>query len=108
MAKGNLPFESLAAVSAAGPGVVNDLQDTLASHSLVATVSGFSGTGNWTISLQVSLDNVTWRTLATYSLNENVSIGLVGSFAARYVRADLEFNPGTTTSITATAWIASA
>lgn len=105
VAKGNLPFESLAAATS-GPGAVNDLEDTLATHSLVATVSGYSGTGNYYVSLEVSLDGSAWRTLSTETLNENVTFGLVGTFAARYVRADLSFDSGT--SATVTAYVASA
>jgi hypothetical protein len=109
MAKGNLPFESLTAATAAGPGAVNDLQDTLALHSLTAQITDFAGTGNWTIRLEASLDNVNFVALQSQTLNEDVNIHFVGvvTFPARYVRANLLLDSGVT-SITVTAWVASA
>ena len=103
------PFMSLNAVTAAGPGAVSNLGGSLAQHSLSASVSNFAGTGNWTISLETSLDNVNFFVLASQALNSNAAIHFSGvvSFPARYVRANLQTDPGTT-SITVTAWVASA
>lgn len=105
----SVPFLSLDAVTAAGDGAVHDLETSQAQHSLTAVVSDYTGTGNWTVYLEASLDNVEFFVLQSQALNENANIHFAGvtSFPARYVRASLATDAGVT-SVTVTAWVASA
>lgn len=103
----SIPVKSLDAASTAGPGAVHDLETTQAQHSVTAAISDFSSPGNWTIYLQVSLDGVSWFSITSQTLNENVQIHLTAAFPARYVRASLAVDEGTV-SISADAWVGSA
>ncbi len=103
------PFKSLNAATAAGPGATQDLGSSQTWHSLSANISNYGGTGNWTVILEASLDNVNFFQLQAQSLAQNAFIHFVGvpSCPARYMRANLLLDPGIT-SVTVTAWVASA
>jgi len=83
-----LPFQSLDAATEAGPGGALDAQESLASWSMVAPVSG-TFEDLVVIALEVSHDGSSWVQLDS----QNVPSGEVGTanataFPARYVRAN--------------------
>jgi hypothetical protein len=97
------------AVTVAGPGATQDLGSSQTWHSLSANITNYTGTGNWTVILEASLDNVNFFQLQAQSLGQNAFIHFVGvpSCPARYVRANLALDAGIT-AIAVTAWVASA
>lgn len=121
-----LPFHSLDAVTAIGPGEVLDLGSDPVDHfSVQFSVAVVPMTGTWTvgIALQGSLDGVTWFNIAPINVNTDELTGsptvtsvsqwgtagnyggnTVTSPLARFVRANLGSDTNVS-SFTADAWI---
>jgi hypothetical protein len=89
-----LPFTSLDAVTDLGPGDSRDFGELLASHCMLVTVSGNSGTSEYvTVYLQGSHDGVKWADMSVVNVNtspgyNNGVFQAVGDLLVRYVRAD--------------------
>ncbi|MFD4343411.1 hypothetical protein ACFWQ6_00765 [Streptomyces coelicoflavus] len=96
-----LPFTSLDAATAAGPGEAKDLEGALAIHFLIAVVTGGPSTAD--IALEGSHDGVTWVTLATASGTVASRTARAEAYAVRYVRANLtSLSGGSAPTVTAT------
>lgn len=111
-----LPFVSLSAAGAAGPGISVDLNGTSNEFTLVTTVTGSPSSVN--VNLEGSHDNVNWFGIVSSTsigsqvvLSTEVTSGQpVGSTPdatykphARYVRAHLvSLSGGTSPTVTAT------
>jgi hypothetical protein len=104
----SLPFTSLNAATAAGPGVVNDLETVSNEHTMIAGCTGSTpGPFGASIALEGSHDGVTWISLSGISFSTGSITGetgtSVGSALVRYVRANLTgIFGGTAPTVTAT------
>lgn len=100
-----LPFTSLSAATAVGPGESLDLEGSFGYHTMV--VSADTGAGHWSVFLEGSHDDINWVSLLNtqYPGAQTAVLG-VGSGGAghlvRYVRANLTSLGGTTPTITVT------
>lgn len=123
----SLPFLSLNGVTGTGAGDAHDLEGVSAYHRMVATMSGYSGSGTVHVVLETSLDGSTWLQYQSSSPTGAPEVQFTGdgtaecplttndvgsptaSFAkpARYVRANVTRYDGTITSGAVTAYVAS-
>lgn len=103
-----LPFTSLNAATAVGPGESLDLEGSFGYHTMIVTAT--SGAGSWNVTLEGSHDDVNWVALSGTQYPNAVTVppssgfqgGLNVGALVRYVRANLTSLGGTTPTITAT------
>jgi hypothetical protein len=101
----SLPFKSLDAATAPGPGASRDLEGVSARHTFVTTATG--DPTSYGVALEGSHDEVTWFTLQTAS---GLSGTVVRSYPdgatahlVRFVRVNLTgLSGGTSPTVTAT------
>jgi hypothetical protein len=92
-----LPFTSLDAATAVGPGESLDLEGSFDQHTMVVTAD--TGAGHWLVYLEGSHDDINWVPLSNTQY-PGVYTAPSGHLV-RYVRANLTSLGGTTPTITA-------
>lgn len=106
-----VPFLSLSAATLVGAGDSHDLEEVLSNHSMVVTISGYSGTGNVQVDLQFSHDDVNWVTVQYAEVSSNADGTFIipsgpsfqiGGYPCRYVRAYLKQLSSGGATVTAT------
>jgi hypothetical protein len=97
-----LPFVSLDAATAVGPGESLDLEGSYDHHTMVVTAD--TGAGHWTVFLEGSHDEINWVQLVNTQYPQAKTVPQPGgdTTLVRYVRANLTSLGGTTPTITVT------
>jgi hypothetical protein len=103
----SLPFTSLNAATAAGPGASNDLETVSNAHTMVVSCTGSTSPFTANYVLEGSHDGTAWISLVNGSFGAGATVSSistsVGSALVRYVRANLTFiSGGTAPTFTAT------
>lgn len=102
-----VPFTSLSAATATGPGASHDLGELAAHHTMLSTVTGRAS--GWTIVLEGSHDDAHWVSLgqssgsSTATIETTVPTTALPGTLVRYVRANLtDLTGGSSPTVTAT------
>jgi hypothetical protein len=94
---------SLSAATSTGPGTAITLTTVCQRHAQAVQVTGYQGTGNARIDLEISMDNVNWfkvergGALIISGNGSYLTRSQEGTWPALYVRGNLvEIDPGVT------------
>lgn len=95
-----IPFTSLTAATSTQAGTAKDLEDSVAVHTMIVTVTG--SPTSVSVNLEGSHDNVNWVNLTTYTSTSSGYVSFDSQVRVRYVRANLTaITGGSSPTITA-------
>lgn len=97
----HLPFTSLDAATATGPGAAKDLEGVFSTHTICVTTTGSPSSMN--VVIERSHDGVNWFSTGSPNISAGPTMATVDTHLVRYVRANLtSLSGGSAPTVTAT------